>query len=111
MAALTDTELTEVRSHLSAACTVLDRHPDQGLAEDLIIRASIYLTLPRDSDTERCIASIIGGAPAEQIERELGKIGDRLMVADDQITGLSKKIPMAGKVRVPACLERKARAS
>jgi hypothetical protein len=76
--AITDTERAEIRSHLHAACDVLDRHPDLGLAEDLLIRASVYLSLPRGSDTEQCIADIIGGAPAEQIERKLCDIDARL---------------------------------
>jgi hypothetical protein len=71
---LTDKELTAVRSHLSAACTILDRHPDMMLAEDLIIRASVFLSLPRDDETDQCIASIIGGAPPAQIKRQLERV-------------------------------------
>ena len=75
---LTDTELTSVRSHLSDACTILDRYPDQVLAEDLIIRASIYLTLPRGDLIEQIIADIIGAAPDKQITRKINKCSAQL---------------------------------
>ena len=60
MATPTDKERTEVRSHIHAACAVLDKYPEYHWVEDPLLAVALAVSISHDDPTDQCIADVVG---------------------------------------------------